>query len=648
MANRLATESSPYLRQHADNPVDWYPWGPEAFAAAVAQDKPILLSIGYAACHWCHVMAHESFEDAETAALMNLLFINVKVDREERPDVDAIYMQAVQAMTGHGGWPLTVALTPTGEPYWGGTYFPRVERPGIPSFQRVLHTIASAWHERRDAVTRTTTAMRDLLQQQATPGPVGAPLDLAVLERAMGTLARRFDPIHGGFDGAPKFPQAMSLDFCLRWHVRTGDPNALLLAHRTFLAMVRGGIHDQVGGGFHRYTVDAAWLVPHFEKMLYDNALLARLGVHLWQVTRDPEVRRATEATLTWVAREMTAPTGGFYASYDADSEGEEGRFYLWDPATLRDALGEDADLAMTYWGVTPGGNFEGHSILHVPVDPASVASRVGLTPDALAARITGIAARLYAHRESRIWPGLDDKVLASWNGLMCRALADAAQAFGEPRWQALAVRNGEFLRDHLVQDGRVTRVFAGGVAKGPGFLEDHAAVALAFQALHTLTRDASWLAHADRIATVMAARFQDPATGAWYDTASDGELLIVRPRDVYDNATPAGGSLALEVELALAIRTGNTTRRDAVCTQLAGLAEPMGRWPNGFGHALGVALTALAPAAPPATIATEAVAPLVGLQADPALQALAGPGLACGPDGCAPRPTEGAQGAVS
>ncbi len=607
MPNRLATESSPYLRQHAGNPVDWYPWGREAFERARAEQKPILLSVGYAACHWCHVMAHESFEDDATAALMNALFINVKVDREERPDVDAIYMQAVQALTGHGGWPMTVVLTPDGTPYWGGTYFPPDDRHGMPSFTRVIQAVANAYREQPDAIVRTTDAMRALYENTSRVASATGAIDAALLQRAFTQLATRYDRTLGGFEGAPKFPQTMALDFCLRWHARTDDAAekalALEIAHRSFLAMARGGLFDQIGGGFARYSTDEAWLVPHFEKMLYDNALLVRLGVHLWQVTRDDEVRRATEATIDWLAREMTLPNGGFASSLDADSEGEEGKFYVWSADELNALLGDDAAVARAYWRVSPGGNFEGRSILHVPVAPSLVAARLGLSETTVQETIGRAATTLLAAREQRVRPGLDDKVLAGWNGLMTRALADAARAWRRDDVTRAAVRNAELLRDRLVHaDGRVTRVLnerrsdqhGGESNRGPGFLDDHAAVALAFLSVHELTLDPSWIGHAQRVAEAMRRHFRDAATGAWYDTADDAESLITRPRDLHDNATPSGQSLALELELRLSELSGEHVVRDQVVAAMAPLAEPMGKWPNAFGHLLGVALLAV------------------------------------------------------
>ena len=594
MTNRLSRESSPYLRQHADNPVDWYPWSAEAFARAKAEDKPVLLSVGYAACHWCHVMAHESFEDAATAGLMNKLFINIKVDREERPDVDAIYMQAVQAFTGRGGWPMTVALTPDGEPFWGGTYFPPDDRQGMPSFQRVLQTLSDAWTTRRESVDRTAVAMREMYEQAASVFASSTPLAPDLLERAFTTLAKQHDPVLGGFGRAPKFPQAMSLDFCLRWWWRSGSGVARDIAHRSFVAMMRGGIYDQVGGGFHRYSVDSEWLVPHFEKMLYDNALLTRLGSHLWQVTRDPEVARCVAETITWLLREMTDENGGFYASLDADSEGHEGVFYIWSSEQLDELLGDDAPAMRLLWGVTNDGNFEGRSILNVPVAVTDVAKRMGMSEADLRATIARCSATLYNVRSKREWPGRDEKILAGWNGLMTRGLAEAARIFQRIDWLQAAQKNGEFLLTQMVREGRVMRVHMDGVSKVPGFLEDHAAVALAFIALHESTFSAHWLHEARRIAAQMRSHFRDAETGLWYDTADDAEPLITRPRDTSDNAVPAGASLALELMLRLAEIDGDSAGAVEVVAQLGLQVEAMGKWPNGFGHLLGVADLAL------------------------------------------------------
>ncbi|MEP6833398.1 MAG: thioredoxin domain-containing protein [Gemmatimonas sp.] len=593
MPNRLANESSPYLRQHADNPVNWYPWGTEAFTQAAVEDKPVLLSVGYAACHWCHVMAHESFEDAETAALMNALFINIKVDREERPDVDSIYMQAVQAMVGQGGWPMTVALTPKGEPFWGGTYFPSVDRPGMPSFKRVLATLGDAWKSRRASIEKTAKTMLELYNSTASASPSG-PLSPELLERAFATLARQHDSARGGFGGAPKFPQTMSLEFCLRWWARSGTTSALEIAHQSFIAMARGGIYDQVGGAFHRYSVDAGWLVPHFEKMLYDNALLVLFGTHLWQATGDLEVARIVDETIQWLRREMTSPEGGFYASQDADSDGHEGTFYVWNAAELDAHLASNSAVLRTLWGVSDGGNFEGKNILHVRQSRAEVAKKFNISETQLAELVKSAVQQLYDVRSRRNWPARDDKILAGWNGLMTRALAEAGRVFQRREWVEAAVRNGVFLRDTMVRDGRVKRVHMDGVTKVPGFLEDHAAVSLAFMALHEVTGQLRWLHEAREIATAMHSQFRDPVSGAWYDTAADAEALITRPRDVFDNAVPAGPSLAQELMLRLSELDGAGVWATEVVDQLATQAEPMARWPNGFGHLLGVTDMAL------------------------------------------------------
>ena len=590
MTNRLANETSPYLLQHANNPVDWYPWGPEALERAKAEHKPILLSIGYAACHWCHVMEHESFEDEATAALMNEHFVCIKVDREERPDLDGIYMQAVQAMTGHGGWPMTVFLTPEGVPFYGGTYYPPVDRHGMPSFQRVLRSIAGAWKDKQGDVAKTAERMRELYAVSTEAVRTSGQLGPAVLERGFRGLAQSYDMRNGGFRGAPKFPQAMALEFLLAYAARTETEHAMEIVTTTFRKMARGGIYDQVGGGFHRYAVDDIWLVPHFEKMLYDNALLGRLAVHVHQATGDVEARRIAEETVQWVAREMTSSDGAFFSTLDADSEGHEGKFYLWDEAEIDTLLGDDAKLVKAYWGVTRGGNFEGRNIPNVVADPSVAAARTGASEDDVLAAVERAKRVLYDRRAQRVWPGKDDKILSAWNGLMLRAAAEAARAFGDEDYRALAVRNGEFLARELVHEGRVLRMPTRGDRRSPGFLEDHAAVALGFIALWELTFDRSWLDRAQQIAESAIEWFWSDETGAFFDTASDHEQLVTRPREVTDNAVPSGTSLMVELLLRLAeLRHDADFRRRAVWV-LETLAEPMSRYPLAFGHLLTVA----------------------------------------------------------
>jgi uncharacterized protein YyaL (SSP411 family) len=591
MPNRLADQTSPYLQQHADNPVDWYPWGAEALARARTERRPILLSIGYAACHWCHVMAHESFEDEETARLMNERFVNVKVDREERPDLDAIYMQAVQAMTGHGGWPMTVFLTPEGVPFYGGTYFPREDRYGMPSFRRVLASVADAWTERGEEVARAAATMRELYAATTERARTTGAVDAMLLERAAHGIAQRYDPRRGGFEGAPKFPQAMTLEFLLQ-HGGTSIPRAerLRMVLHSFRSMARGGIYDQVGGGFARYSVDANWLVPHFEKMLYDNALLVRLGAHLWQATKEPEVRRVTEETIEWLRREMTSPDGGFYSSLDADSEGHEGKFYVWDETELDALLGDDAAVVKRYFGVTSSGNFEGRSILYVPNDLAAVAEAEGMSAERLRAIVERARATLYEARAKRVWPGRDDKILASWNALMVRALAETARAFGRDDYRAMALRTADFLFRALVRDGRVMRSYKDGESRIPGYLEDHASLGLAALSLYELTFDGEWLARARSLGESMVQWFWDDTAGAFYDTASDHEELITRPRDPTDNATPSGTSLAAELLARLAELTQDEDMRSRASYVVETLAAPMGEYPTAFGHLLGVA----------------------------------------------------------
>jgi uncharacterized protein YyaL (SSP411 family) len=633
MANHLATESSPYLLQHAHNPVDWWPWGEEALVLARQERRPILLSIGYAACHWCHVMERESFEDEATAALMNEHFVCIKVDREERPDLDAIYMRATQAMTGHGGWPMTVFLTPEGKPFYAGTYFPPEDRHGMPSFRRVLDGVAEAWRDRQDSVARTTASMRELYDASVARTRATGVLDEQLLSRAMSAFVQRFDPRFGGFDGAPKFPPTMALDFLLRQWARTGETQALEMVTHTFRNMGRGGIYDQVGGGFSRYSTDGYWLVPHFEKMLSDNALLVRLGAHLWQATHDAEVRRVTEETLGWLSREMTSPDGGFYSSLDADSEGHEGRFYVWDVGELDALLGEDAELLRAYWSVSASGNFEGRSILHVAEDPATFAAAHAVTEFELRAAVERASRILLDARERRVRPARDDKILAAWNGLMLRGVAEAARAFDDDDLRAMAVRNGDFLFRVMVRDGRVLRTARDGTAKIPGFLEDHAAVALGAIALYQLTFERVWLDRARELTDSILAWFWDEDAGAFFDTASDAETLVTRPRESTDSATPSGGSLATELLLVLGDLLLEPRYTERATYVLTTIAEPMARFPTAFGHALGAAELAVrgaievAIAGDPASERFAALARAVGERYVPSLVLAGGSG---------------------
>ncbi|MEO7086017.1 MAG: thioredoxin domain-containing protein [Gemmatimonadaceae bacterium] len=590
MANRLSHETSPYLLQHAHNPVDWYPWGAEALSRAKNEDRPILLSIGYAACHWCHVMEHESFEDDATTALMNERFVNIKVDREERPDLDGIYMQAVQAMTGHGGWPMTVFLTPDGVPFYGGTYFPKDDRPGMPSFKRILETVSNAYRAKPEDVSRTAESVREMYDVARAATRSAGPLAKELLEDAYRALAERYDERNGGFEGAPKFPQTMSLDFLLRYWARGGPEQALHIVSNSFAKMARGGIYDQVGGGFARYTVDAIWLVPHFEKMLYDNALLVRLGAALWQATKSDEARRVTEETIDWALRELRSPEGGFYSSFDADSEGHEGKFYVWSADEFDRTLGDDAPVMRAYWGVTDGGNFEDHNILFVAGDRRTIAARFKLSEPQLDQTVVRARQQLYDVRKARVWPGLDDKILAAWNGLMVRGVAEAARALGSSLYRDVAVSSAEFLFAAMCRDGRVFRSYKNGDARIAGYLEDYASLGLAFLAVYELTFDSKWLERARVLANSAVEWFWDDATGAFYDTASDQDALITRPRDVSDNAVPSGTSLVTELLLRLAEFTGDIDDRRRATYVLETLAPSIARYPSAFGHALGAA----------------------------------------------------------
>ena len=592
MPNRLIDETSPYLLQHAYNPVDWYPWGPEALELARAEDKPILLSVGYSACHWCHVMERESFEDPTIAAQMNQGFVCIKVDREERPDIDSIFMTAVQALSGQGGWPMTVFLTPDCKPYYGGTYFPPDDRHGMPGFPRVLAAMSQAYRERRGDVIKATTQLVNRMRQLTQSVRSLDPLTDEVLRQAYMGIAGQVDDRFGGVGTQPKFPQPMTFEFLLRHHVRTGDPQALELAELTLDSMAHGGIYDHVGGGFHRYSTDAFWLVPHFEKMLYDNALLAKLYLHAYQVTGSPLYRRVVEETLDYVLREMTGPEGGFYSAQDADSEGVEGKFYVWTPEELIDALGEgDARLFAACYGVTREGNFEGSNILHLAANPAAVASRAGVSEEAFAEFLRGAKERAREVRSKRVAPGLDDKVLTSWNGLTMRALAEAAGVLDRPDYAEAAARNAEFVLCSLRRDGRLLRTYrrdpatGEGRAKLNGYLEDYSFLIDGLIALHEVTLEERWLQAAIELGYDMVELFWEESSGQFYDTGTDHEELIVRPSDSSDNAAPCGGSVAADVLLRLAVITGDGDLERRAVTALRSARELMARFPTAAGH---------------------------------------------------------------
>jgi uncharacterized protein YyaL (SSP411 family) len=593
--NRLANQTSPYLLQHAHNPVDWYPWGEEAFAAARAGDKPILLSVGYSACHWCHVMERESFEDEAIAAQMNRDFINIKVDREERPDVDAIYMRAVQMLTGQGGWPMTVFLTPDGKPFYGGTYFPPEDRYGRPGFPRLLTAVSAAWQtQRADIEQQGQTLTRQLDEgnnlTRDLPDTLLAP---AVLETAYHTLTRQFDSRNGGFGGAPKFPQPANMDFLLRCYARSHREEPLAMVEKTLQRMALGGIYDQLGGGFHRYSTDAEWLVPHFEKMLYDNAQLAQTYTRCYQATGKAFYRGVAEETLEYVLREMTGPEGGFYSAQDADSEGEEGKFFVWRPDEVEAVLGtRDAAVFDDFYDVTPGGNWEGKNILHVVMDASEVAQQYGLSLEEAAAILDGGRAKLFTAREKRVKPGLDDKLLTSWNGLMLAALAEASIVFNHDDFRQAALQNAEFVLSTLrFEDAegriRLRRTYRNGEAKLNGYLEDYAFYADGLLWLYEATFDFRWLEAARVLMETLLALFWDEHEGGFFATSSDHETLIQRLKDWDDNATPSGNSVAVEVLLRLAVLTGEDSYRQHAARVLRKLGPALEKYPYGFARML-------------------------------------------------------------
>jgi len=609
--NRLIHETSPYLFQHAHNPVDWYPWGEEALQKAQQEDKPILLSVGYSACHWCHVMERESFENEQIAAIMNQYFVPIKVDREERPDIDTVYMQAVQAMTQHGGWPMTVFLMPDGRPFYGGTYFPPQDRSyggntRMPGFPSILLSLAKVYQEQRAEVEEQATQLAEFLKQHSnTPlrgrgnDQLGVP-QLSMLLTASHELAEAFDKVDGGFGAAPKFPSTMALEFLLRIHLhqRNGElissqeqsgPSELEMVELSLQHMAHGGIYDQLGGGFHRYSVDDKWLVPHFEKMLYDNALLSRIYLHTYLVTGNPLYRRIVEETLQYVVREMTSPEGGFYSTQDADSEGEEGKIFLWTPTEVMHELApEDAKLFMRYYDVTDQGNFEGKNILHVKQNEQKVADSSGITLEELQTSLKRSREALFAVRERRIKPGRDEKILTSWNGLMLRSFAEAARYLKRSDYLQVAITNATFLLSQLRQDGRLLRTYKDGRARLNGYLEDYTFLADGLLALYEASFDLHWFTEARALMDQAIELFADEQHGGFFDTGNDHETLISRPKDIMDNATPAGNSVAMDVLQRLATFSGASEYQQRVDEYLQSIADVMLQHPLAFGHVLG------------------------------------------------------------
>jgi hypothetical protein len=588
--NRLINETSPYLLQHAHNPVDWYAWGNEAFERAKAEDKPVLVSIGYSACHWCHVMEHESFEDEATARIMNENFVNIKVDMEERPDVDQIYMTFVQLTTGRGGWPMNVFLTPGKLPFFGGTYFPPVARYNMPSFSQVLISVAEAYRDKRDELLHSAN---DILGEMRRVGisefhPGG--LSLEQLDNAFENMSRSFDATNGGFGGAPKFPPSMSLEFLLRYHFRTGNDQALEIVKRTCRKMANGGIYDQLGGGFHRYSVDAVWLVPHFEKMLYDNAQLIRVYLHLYQITNDEFYKRVAVETLEYIKREMLDESDGFYSTQDADSEGVEGKFFVWTPEEIIRILGEeDAPIFNFYYDVSEEGNFEEKNILNVRYAPAEAAQALKIDEKRLNEVLERGKRLLFAEREKRVKPFRDEKVLTAWNGLMLVAFAEASAVLDDPGYLEIAKKNAEFLIGQMQHDGRLLRTWKNGTAKLNAYLEDYANFADGLIELYQVSGETKYLLEAKRLADLIITEFWDEENGGFFFTASDHEELILRNKDYYDNATPSGNSVAADVLLRLSKFFSEEKYERFAGTVLRLVATQIQRYPQGFGRALSV-----------------------------------------------------------
>ena len=591
MPNRLAGETSPYLRQHANNPVDWYPWGEEALARARRENKPILLSIGYSACHWCHVMAHESFEDEAVAAQMNELFVNVKVDREERPDLDQIYQTAHALLARRGGgWPLTMFLTPQQEPFFGGTYFPKTSRYGLTGFAELLPQLARAYREQGDAIAKQNERLREALALTLPePADADAMLPAAAPARAYASLAQSFDPVDGGFGQAPKFPHAAELDFCLRRYAATRDEEALRIVRVTLARMAEGGIHDQLAGGFARYSVDGEWTIPHFEKMLYDNAALLSVYADAWRATGEPAFERTARGIVAWLQSEMRSPDGAFYSSLDADSEHEEGKFYVWTPDQVQAVLDPDEyAVASRHWGLDRGPNFE-HAAWHLrvttPLD--QIARELALPLSDAQARLESARGKLLAARAGRVRPGRDDKVLCSWNALMIGALSRASRVFDEPEWQADAQRAADFIRRAMWSDGRLLATYKDGRAHLNAYLDDHAFLLAALIELMQTSFRPQDLAWAVEIADTLLDRFEDRGGGGFYFTSDDHETLLLRPKPGHDNATPAGNGIAAQALVSLGHWLSETRYLDAAQRTVRAFGRELAVRPGGFSSLL-------------------------------------------------------------
>ncbi len=586
--NRLINETSPYLLHHAHNPVDWYSWCEEAFQKAKDENKPIHLSVGYRACHWCNVLSAESFQDEVTAQIMNEHFVNIKVDREERPDVDQIYMNFVQMTTGHGGWPMTVFLTPTGAPFYGGTYYPPVERYNMPSFKRVLLSVAEAYKNQPEEIYESAVSMLGELRRIGLTAESSEVISLQTLYDAYRNTIRNYDAVNGGFGGAPKFPAPMNLEFLLRLYKQLGDTTILDKVEHTCRKMATGGIYDQLGGGFHRYSTDARWLVPHFEKMLYDNALLSKLFVQVYQLTGDKFYRKIAEETYDYVLREMTSPEGGFYSTQDADSEGEEGKFFVWSSEEVKAILGEeDSAIFCSYFDVSNGGNFEGKNILNVPASLSAVAKRNDISATKLFEVIENGKKKLFNEREKRIKPFRDEKILTSWNGLMLESFALAAIILNRKDYLDVAERNAQFLLDNLKKDGKLLRSYKDGTAKLNGYLEDYAFLSNGLLTLYETMGNLHWFDEARSITDKMIEEFWDNENGGFYFTGNSHETLIVRSKDYFDNATPSGNSVAAEALLKMDFLNGDDSYGRKAVTIFRLLTDSIHRFGSAFGRVL-------------------------------------------------------------